>query len=133
MPDRDLPFPQKSNVMREHELSAITRSPTQMLDDLLGDDATAALRSIRWLRRLLDGAEDHWVRRAWRSGESWMWIGLMLGRSRQAVHMRYRRAVEREEDADLEARAAFETAQPWVDPCPDWRARAMKLLRDPDG
>lgn len=117
MADRDLPFKQKSNVMRAHELEALTRSPAQMLEDLLGNDPTTALRSIRWLRRLLDGAEDHWVARAWARGESWMWIGLMLGRSRQAVHMRYRRVLEREARED-EGR--------------DWRGHATALLRDPD-
>lgn len=80
--------------MKAFELDALTRSPWHLITDLLADDPTRALQAIKWLRKMLDGAENYWVRRAWDEGQSFTWIGLMLGRSRQAVHMRYRRAVD---------------------------------------
>ena len=103
--------------MKNHELEGLTSSPWLLIEHILGDDPMLALRSLRWLRRFLDGAEDHWVCRAWEEGRTFMWIGLMLGRSRQAVHMRYRRASSREPwrvNADDMLRALGQAPEPEI-------------------
>ena len=54
------------------------------------------LPAIRRLRALLDEWEEHQVRAARARGWNWGEIGRVLGRSRQAVHARYRDVVERD-------------------------------------
>jgi hypothetical protein len=57
----------------------------------LGDPGRA-LAAVAELRARLDELEEFHVERALRSGWSWARIGAALGRSKQAVHRRYRRA-----------------------------------------
>ena len=54
------------------------------------------LPAIRRLRALLDEWEAYQVRAARARGWNWGEIGRVLGRSRQAVHARYRDVVERD-------------------------------------
>ena len=54
-------------------------------------DPGAILHRIAEQRRELDRAEAVAVRRARVSGQSWAFIAVLLGVSRQAVHKRYGR------------------------------------------
>ena len=71
---------------RQHMLTSMTRTATDLAGDLDSTDPTIGLRAVAALGRLLDQLEALHVRNARARGWSWQEIADALGVTKQTVH-----------------------------------------------
>ena len=89
------PAPIRQHVLtaasRQHMLTYMTRTATDLAGDLDSTDPTVGLRAVAALGRLLDQLETLHVRNARARGWSWQEIADALGVSKQTVHRKHAR------------------------------------------
>jgi DNA-directed RNA polymerase specialized sigma24 family protein len=76
---------------RQHMLTDMTRTATDLAGDLDSTDPTVGLRAVAALGRLLDQLEALHVRNARAKGWSWQEIADSLGVTKQTVHRKHAR------------------------------------------
>ena len=69
----------------------MSRSPTDLAEDLDSTDPQVGLRAVAALRRLLENLEALHVRNARANGWSWQDIADSLGVTKQTVHRKHAR------------------------------------------
>jgi DNA-directed RNA polymerase specialized sigma24 family protein len=77
--------------MRQHMLTHMSRSTTDLVGDLDSADPAVGLRAVAALGRLLTRLEDLHVRNARARGWSWQEIADALGVTKQTVHRKHAR------------------------------------------
>ena len=77
--------------LRQHMLTRMTRTATDLAGDLDSTDPMVGLRAVSALGRLLDQLEALHVRNARAKGWSWQDIADALGVTKQTVHRKHAR------------------------------------------
>jgi len=80
-----------TSEQRQHMLTRMTRTATDLAGDLDSSDPTVGLRAVAALGRLLDQLEALHVRNARAKGWSWQDIADALGVTKQTVHRKHAR------------------------------------------